>query len=86
MIGHDNVIGNYNTLSGNVSTNGKVTIENNCFLGSKAVVRNGLHLASYVLIGATAYVDKELPENSVVLPPKCVIMEGKGARLLCDRI
>lgn len=86
LIGHDNVIGDYNTLSACVTTNGKVVISDNCFLGSKSVVRNGVHLSSYVLVGATAYVDQDLPENSVVLPPKGVVMEGKGAKLLCDKI
>lgn len=85
IIGHDNHIENFNTFAA-AKTSGFVTVRSNCFIGINATVRNGITINSSVLVGAASYVDADLDENSVVLPSKGSVMQGKGAQFLEGRI
>src|SRR5699024_2951479 len=58
-IAHDNIIGDFNTISGMVAIAGDVRIKNNCFIGMGSVIRNGIYIDSYSLVGASAYVSAD---------------------------
>lgn len=44
---------------------GKVTIEDNVFIGAESVVLPGVHIGSNVVIGANSTVTHDIPDNSV---------------------
>ena len=67
---HDCIIGNYVTFAPAVKCNGNVTIMDNTYIGSGAVIKNGtkekpLIIGKNVIIGAGAVVTKNVPDNSI---------------------
>lgn len=46
---------------------GAVTIGNNCFIGSGAIILPNVHIGSNTIIGAGAVVTRDIPENSVAV-------------------
>ncbi len=77
IVGHESYIGNYNTFSINAVTAGCVTVKNNCFLGVSSATKDHITLDDYVLLGATAYAYKDIPEYSIVVPGKSQIIKDK---------
>ena len=65
-LAHNNSMGNYNTLSIGVSACGFSSIGNNCFLGASSIVRDGITIADYTLIGAGAYAYKNTKPYDVL--------------------
>jgi len=55
-----------------------VRIGNCCFIGSLAVVRMGVRIGDHVLVGAHSFVNKSVPQNSVVAGSPATII-GKVA-------
>jgi sugar O-acyltransferase (sialic acid O-acetyltransferase NeuD family) len=55
-IGHDAVIGNFTTISGNCSINGFVKIGNSVFIGSNASIQPSIKVEDYVKIGANSHL------------------------------
>jgi sugar O-acyltransferase (sialic acid O-acetyltransferase NeuD family) len=64
-IGHDSVIGDHCFISSHVVISGHVRIEQNCFVGVNATLRNAITIAESTLIGAGAVVMKDTAPRSV---------------------
>lgn len=83
VLGHDSVMGDYNTMSIGAVTAGCVTISSHCFLGVRSAIKDHVVLADYVLVGATAYAYKDVPAYHVVHSPRCEITgEKKSTELI----
>ena len=54
---------------------GRVTIEDNTFIGAGAVILPGVHIGKNVIVGAGAVVTKDIPDHCVAA--------GNPARVLC---
>ncbi len=76
-IGHDNVIGNFNTISGLAGSCGYVTIKDNCFIGKGSIIKDHITVNEYSLIGAGAYVAKDVEPYSVIAAPKSSLLKNK---------
>ena len=71
IVEHDCVIGNFVTLSPGVICNGNVLIEDNVFIGSGAVIRNGksgkpLVIGKNAVVGMGCVVTKDVPADTIV--------------------
>lgn len=77
-IAHDCVIGDFNTLCGMMSLSGCVNINNNCFIGNNATIKDHIKLADYTLVGAGAYINQDTEEYSVYVPAKTVRINKKS--------
>ncbi len=66
-IGHDSVIGDHCFISSHVVVSGHVRIEQGCFIGVNATLRNSITIAEFTLIGAGAVVMKDTAPRSVYL-------------------
>tara|TARA_B100000965_G_C19603076_1_gene764194 strand:- start:7880 stop:8548 length:669 start_codon:yes stop_codon:yes gene_type:complete len=69
-IEHDCLIGDFVTFAPGVKCNGNVTIKDNSYIGSGAIIKNGLKekplvIGKNVIIGAGAVVTKNIPDNSI---------------------
>lgn len=66
-IGHDSVIGDHCFISSHVVVSGHVRIEQGCFIGVNATLRNSITLGEFTLVGAGALVMKDTAPRSVYL-------------------
>ena len=71
-VSHDCKIGNFVTLSPGVTCNGNVEIQDNVFIGSGAVIRNGsiskkITIGENSIVGMGSVVTRDVPPNSTVL-------------------
>jgi sugar O-acyltransferase (sialic acid O-acetyltransferase NeuD family) len=66
-IGHDSVIGDHCFISSHVVVSGHVRIDESCFIGVNATLRNSITVAAFTLIGAGAVVMKSTTPRSVYL-------------------
>ena len=64
-IGHDSVVADHCFISSHVVVSGHVRIEQACFIGVNATLRNGITIAESTLIGAGALVMKDTKPGSV---------------------
>lgn len=74
-IAHNNKIGDFNTIAGGASLSGFVQIENHCFVGNNATVRDHVCIASYTLVGAGCYVDRDTEAHGVYVPTRSLRLE-----------
>lgn len=86
VISHNNKIGDYNTFASNAVMAGYSQICNNNFIGLGACIRNNITIGSYVFLGGATYIDIDLPDESVALPPKSQITKGRGSKFIWDKI
>lgn len=77
IIGHESIVGNFNTFSLRSVVAGCVQIANNCFLGAASTVKDHVRFEDFVLLGATAYGFSDMKEYSVVVPAKCEVLDNK---------
>ena len=80
---HDCDIGNFVTFAPGVKCNGNVTIEDNVYIGSGAIIKNGLPEKKIIIgknsiIGAGAVITKNIPKNSIII--------GNPARKLLKKL
>jgi|SRR6185437_8781581 len=71
-VAHDCVIGDYVTFAPRVSCNGNVRIEDNAYIGTGAVLRQGesgrpLVIGKGAVVGMGAVVTKDVPPGTVVV-------------------
>ena len=66
-IGHDATIGDHCFVSSHVVISGHVTIEQGCFLGVNATLRNGITIGEYSIVGAGALIMKSTRPGTVHL-------------------
>ena len=78
---HDCNIGNFVTFAPGVKCNGNIKIEDNVFVGSGAIIKNGLPNKKIIIgknsiIGAGAVITKNVPKNSIIIgnPAKKLII------------
>jgi sugar O-acyltransferase (sialic acid O-acetyltransferase NeuD family) len=69
-IGHDSVIEDHCFLASQIVVSGHVHIQNNCFIGVNATLRNSITIAPETLIGAGAIIMKDTMEKGVYLPQR----------------
>jgi UDP-3-O-[3-hydroxymyristoyl] glucosamine N-acyltransferase len=69
MIGHHVKISNHCWITGSVNIGGLSEIYDECFLGLNATVSNNVIIGKRSLLGACTFVNKNLPEKSVVIEP-----------------
>lgn len=79
MVAHHSKIGNFNFFAPGACVTGQVHIKNNCFFGANSTIRNGITIADATLVGAGAYINKNTEENSVILPPRSISLEGRSS-------
>lgn len=66
-LGHEGRIGNCVNFCPGVHIGGRVTIGDLCFFGPGAVVYPNITIGRNVSVGANAVVDKDVPDNAVVI-------------------
>jgi sugar O-acyltransferase (sialic acid O-acetyltransferase NeuD family) len=66
-IDHDNVLGDFVSVSPGVHTTGHVTIGDHTFVGAGSVILNGLKVGRRVTIGAGAVVIRDVPDDVTVV-------------------
>ena len=72
-IGHDSVVGDHCFISSHVVVSGHVQIDEACFIGVNATLRNGIRIGAQTLIGAGAVIMKNTTPRSVHLPARSVV-------------
>lgn len=77
---HHSEIGNFNFFAASSCVLGRVTIRDRIFFGAHATAKNRITIESDSLIGAAAYVDKDTPPASVIVPSRSVALSKKS----CD--
>ena len=77
VLPHHNRIGNFNNLAPSVSLSGYSTIGDHCFIGNNVCIKNRIHIPDYCFIGAGTYVSRQPSENTVMVPNRSIVLEGK---------
>ena len=67
MIGHGTIIGARNHFANNIAIAGSVTVGDNCFFGSGAIVRPHVKIPKGTIVGAGAVVVKDFLQEGIVL-------------------
>lgn len=81
-IGHDSLIGDFNTFTGMSSISGIVNVGNNCFIGNNATVKDKIKIANYTLIGAGTYINKDTDEYGVYIPQRNIKLDKKSLDII----
>lgn len=76
-LSHDNKVGEFNYISSNVIFGGHATVCNNSFIGLGCIIRDGIIINNYSLIGAASNVLKDTINKGVYV--------GNPAHKLNDR-
>lgn len=74
-ISHYDNIGNYNYLAPGVTMAGYVNVGNCCFLGTNCIVKNKAVITDEILVGAGAYVYKNLNDKQVFVPQRGIVLD-----------
>ena len=77
VLPHHNRIGSFNNLAPSVSLSGYSSVGDHCFIGNNACIKNRIHIPDWCFIGAGAYVSGRITENTVLVPPRSIALEGK---------
>ena len=67
MVSHDCVIGDYVSVSPGALINGNVTVEDDVFVGTGAIILPGRHIGRGATIGAGAVVTKDVPPGATAV-------------------
>lgn len=59
-----------------LASSGKITIEDNVFIGMRVIILKGVRIGKNTIIGAGSVVTKDIPQNSVAV--------GNPARVICS--
>jgi len=59
-----------------IASSGKITIEDNVFIGMRAIILKGVRIGENTIIGAGSVVTRDIPPNSVAA--------GNPARVICS--
>jgi sugar O-acyltransferase (sialic acid O-acetyltransferase NeuD family) len=64
---HDCVIGDFVTFAPAVKCNGNITIGDRAYIGSGAVIKQGVHIGADAVIGMGAVVTRDVPQGTTVI-------------------
>ncbi|MBK6087616.1 acetyltransferase [Ruminococcus difficilis] len=78
-ISHDCQIGNFNFFAPGCTLCGDIQIGQGNFLGANCTLRNSIHISDYVLVGAGAYVDRDVASAKVIVPSRSVELIDKDS-------
>lgn len=85
IISHDCVIGDFNFFAPGCSLCGDIKIGQGNFIGANSTLRNSIIIEDYVLVGAGAYVDKNLSAGNVIVPQRSRILEDKTSEYFINK-
>lgn len=74
-IAHFSKIGNHNYLAGKSILAGDAVVGNSNFIGMSSTIFQGIRVGNECLIGSGCYVNSNLPDCSLVVAPKPVIIQ-----------
>jgi acetyltransferase-like isoleucine patch superfamily enzyme len=57
-----------------LTSKGQIYIGNNVWIGDGAIILSGAHIGSGSVIGANAVVSGDVPENSIIVGPKSIVI------------
>ena len=62
------------SLQGNIGNDNKVIIDDDCWIGTNVVICGNVHIGKHTVIGANAFVNKDIPSYCVAVgnPAKVV--------------
>jgi len=80
-IGHDSVIEDHCFLASHIVVSGNVRINQYCFIGVNATLRNSITIAPETLVGAGAIIMKDTVEKGVYVPEKTELLNTKSDRV-----
>ena len=80
-IGHDSVIEDHCFLASHIVVSGNVRINQYCFIGVNATLRNSITIAPETLIGAGAIIMKDTVAEGVYVPEKTELFNKKSDRI-----
>ena len=78
-ISHDCQIGDFNFFAPECTLCGDIEIGKGNFLGANCTLRNSIHISDYVLVGAGAYVDRDVASAKVIVPARSVELIEKDS-------
>ncbi len=78
-LSHDNNIGDFNFISSNAIFGGHSTVCDNCFIGLGAVVRDGISIRNYSLIGSATNLLLSTEKEGVYIGNPAHRIEGKSS-------
>ncbi len=79
-IGHHTTIRSHSFVA-TATVGGSADVGERCLLGGKCSVRDNVRLGEATVVGATAYVDRDMPDHSVIAAPKSRISRLKSFQL-----
>jgi len=77
-IGHDSVIEDHCFLASHIVVSGNVRINQYCFIGVNATLRNSITIARETLVGAGAIIMKDTVKKGVYIPEKTELFNKKS--------
>ena len=80
-IGHDSVIEDHCFLASHIVVSGNVRINQYCFIGVNATLRNSITIARETLVGAGAIIMKDTVAKGVYVPEKTVLLNTQSNRI-----
>jgi sugar O-acyltransferase (sialic acid O-acetyltransferase NeuD family) len=73
-IGHDSVIDDHCFITSHVVVSGRVHVQESCFIGVNATLRNSIKIAPFTLIGGGTVIMDDTVEKGVYVPPKAILL------------
>ena len=77
QLAHEDVLGNYNTISGGCGISGASEVGNNCYLGKHSMVFDHVKISDFTLLGAGAYIKHDSQPYDVIVPAQSITLKGK---------
>lgn len=74
---HHTIMGDYNYIAISASIAGHVTIGDECFFGNNCCTKDKITVGNRVLVGAGAYLSKDIADNLVLRASEGVILENR---------
>ena len=78
-VSHDCQIGDFNFFAPGCTLCGDIEIGKGNFFGANCTLRNSIHISDYVLVGAGAYVDKDVASAKVIVPARSTELSDKDS-------
>lgn len=76
-VAHDCHIGDYVTFAPRVSCNGSVRIGDRAYIGTAAIIKQGLTIGADAIVGMGAVVTRDVPDGATVMGNPARIVEKK---------